>query len=93
MEGTMQNGGMTIVLKDGRVLRDREAFIHQTTQGQFVWSAFAREVVPTFPGTTKREWLDRWDEFIGEKIREGWYCEMVGVNPYWRGKVGKLATA
>jgi hypothetical protein len=88
----MATSGMMIVLKDGTVLRDREAFLHKTTEGSFVWSFFETEVVSTFRGTTKREWLDRWDAFIGEKIRCGWHCESVGVNPYWRGKVGKLSS-
>lgn len=83
---------MMIRLPDGTILRDRDAIAHMRTQGKFVWSVFEDEVIPTFMGTTKREWLDRWDQFIREKIRQGWYCELVGVNPYWRGKVGKLAT-
>lgn len=86
MQGVMMN-----VLPDGTVLRDREAFIEWTRRGSNVWFAFELEVVPTFTGTTRREWLDRWDEFIGSKIVLGWECEMVGVNPYWRGKVAKLA--
>ena len=61
--------------------------------GRIVWDRFQVEVVPTFTGTTKREWLDRWDQFIGEKIREGLYWDLIGVNPYWRGLVGKLATS
>lgn len=67
--------------------------IQLTTQGKFIWSVFETEVIPTFIGTSKRDWLDRWDQFIGEKICQGWYCDLVGVNPYWRGRVGKLSTS
>ena len=87
----MESGGMMTVLNDGTILRDRDAFLHETTKGSFIWTVFQSEVVPTFHGNTKREWLDRWDRFIGEKIVNGWHCDLVGVNPYWRGKVGKLS--
>ena len=87
----MQEWGMMKVLRDGTILRDREAFLHNTTEGKFIWTVFEQEVVPTFQGQTKREWLTRWDEFIGSKIVLGWQCELVGVNPYWRGRVSKLA--
>ena len=85
----MQSGMMT-VLPNGTVLRDNDAFLNWTRQGSNVWAVFTSEVVPTFTATTKRDWLDRWDQFIGSKIRSRWECELVGVNPYWRGKVGKL---
>jgi hypothetical protein len=83
-------GGMMTVLPDGTILRDRDAFLHWTRQGSNVWSVFTSEVVATFTATTKRDWLDRWDQFIGSKIERGWECDLVGINPYWRGKVGKL---
>lgn len=79
------------VLKDGTILRDEEALAHWRQQGSNLWSIFHSDIVPTSTATTKREWLDEWDRFIGSKIEQGWYCEMAGVNPYWRGKVGKLA--
>ena len=83
---------MITVMKDGTILRDRDAVNHMRRQGGFIWSVFNSEVVPTFSGATKRQWLDIWDGFIGGKIQQGWECDLVGVNPYWRGKVGKLAT-
>ena len=83
-------GGMMTVLPDGTILRDRDAFMHWTSQGSNVWSVFMSEVVPTFVASSKTEWLDRWDLFIGSKIERGWECDLVGVHPYWRGKVGKL---
>ena len=78
-------------LANGTVLYDNDAVVHMRSQGKFIWSVFENEVVSTFRGTTKREWLDRWDRFIGDKIVQGWDCGLVGVNPYWRGKVAKLA--
>ena len=61
-----------------------------TGNGRLVWAQFLQERAHTLTNTTPAQRVEFWENFIGEKIIQGWNCALVGVSPHYRRKVRDL---